>query len=264
MAFLDDIIQYKKESLEALFSADGFSESYDELKNRAKALGGIRDFTAALTHDGINIIAEVKKASPSKGIIREEFDPVEIASIYDRAGACAVSVLTEDKYFLGSLDYVTAVKEAISLPVLRKDFIIDPYQVYESRAIGSDALLLIVACLTPETLSELLALTESLGMAALVEVHSKEELGIALDAGSKIVGVNNRNLRTFSTDTRVTKELSELVPDDIIMVAESGINTREDILELKGYGADAFLIGEALTREADIELKLRTLLTEAV
>ena len=206
------------------------------------------------------MIAEVKKASPSRGLIRADFDPAEIAAAYEEAGASAISVLTDEKNFQGRLEYLEAVHRAVSLPVLQKDFIIDPYQVYEARAALADAILLIVAALCREELTEFMALAEELGMASLVEVHTSEELDVALEVGAKVIGINNRNLQTFETKLETTLELAPKIPSDRILVSESGIFTRADVERLMAAGVDAVLVGEALMREPDPGTKVRELL----
>ena len=208
----------------------------------------------------IKLIAEVKKASPSKGLIRADFDPAAIALAYERAGASAISVLTDEKYFQGNLEDLEAVRRAVSLPVLRKDFIIDAYQVYESRAAQADAILLIVAALSRQELSGLMALADELGMASLVEVHTPEELDIAVRMGARIIGINNRNLQTFETRLGTTLEIAHRVPDDRILVSESGILTRADVERLMAAGVDAILVGEALMKESDPGAKVGELL----
>ncbi len=220
------------------------------------------DFTSALRGNHIQLIAEVKKASPSKGIIRSDFNPVEIAQTYAENGASAISVLTEAKYFQGSLNYLKDIKNALrnkQLPLLRKDFILDPYQIYESRAYGADGLLLIVAILTPEKLDELIRLSHELGMNCLVEVHNEAELEIALRSKAKIIGINNRDLYPFTVDITTTERLRPLIPPDRIVVSESGIKNRGDVEMLKRWGADAVLIGEALMSAPDIAAKMREL-----
>lgn len=222
-----------------------------------------RDFAEALRQPPYpNLIAEVKKASPSKGIIRPDFDPITIAQEYAENGATCLSVLTDETYFQGKLEYLTQIREAVSLPLLRKDFILDPWQVVESRAAGADALLLIVAALSPCTLRDLLQLTESYGMAALVEVHDHQELQEALEAGASLIGINNRDLHTFQTSLSVTFELLQALPphSNRIVVSESGIFTREDVLRLGEAGVHAVLIGEAFMREADVGAKVREVL----
>jgi len=220
------------------------------------------DFALALQGQNLKLIAEVKKASPSKGIIRQDFDPVAIASIYCRSGAAAISVLTEEKYFLGKLEYLRDIKNIPGnyLPLLRKDFLHDPYQIYEARAWGADAVLLIAAILTPTRLKELLLLATELGMAALVEVHNEKELETALNLEVRIVGINNRDLNTFKVDLNTTFRLKPLIPDNIIVVSESGIHTRDDVLKIKTLGINAVLIGEALMTARDIQGRIQELL----
>ncbi|PKH45569.1 indole-3-glycerol-phosphate synthase [Dehalococcoides mccartyi] len=221
------------------------------------------DMAMKLKGRQVRLIAEVKKASPSKGIIRSDFDPVDIAGIYARNGASAISVLTEEHHFMGSLDNLKKIREsgvASKLPLLRKDFIHDPYQVYESRLYGADAILLIVAMLSPERLQELLSLSHKLGMKCLVEVHTRSELEIALESNARIIGLNNRDLHTFKIDLTVTERLRPLIPPECIVVSESGIQTRADISRLEELGVDAVLVGEALTASVDIAAKMRELL----
>ena len=221
------------------------------------------DFASALRGDCIQLIAEVKKASPSRGIIRPDFDPLEIAQIYASNGASAISVLTEPKYFQGSLNHLKDIRNALgnkSLPLLRKDFLGDPYQVFESRAYGADSLLLIVAILTPEKLGELLGLSRELKMSCLVEVHNEAELEIALRSGAGIIGINNRDLQTFTVDLTVTERLRPLIPPDRIVVSESGIKDRNDMEKLGKWGVDAVLIGESLMAAPDIAAKMKELL----
>jgi len=221
------------------------------------------DFASALRGERIRFIAEVKKASPSKGIIRSDFDPVEIAQIYANNGASAISVLTESRYFHGNLSYLKDIKDALGnkgLPLLRKDFIHDSYQVYESRAYGADSLLLIVAILTPVKLVELIALSHELGMSCLVEVHNKAELEIALRGGAGIIGINNRNLKTFTVDAAITERLRNLIPQNRIVVSESGIKNRSDMEKMKEWGVDAVLVGEALMSAPDIAAKMKELM----
>ena len=221
------------------------------------------DFASALRGERVQLIAEVKKASPSEGIIRPDFNPVEIAQTYASNGAAAISVLTEAKYFQGSLNHLRDIREALGdrrLPLLRKDFICDPYQVYESRAYGADSLLLIVAMLTPEKLEELFGLSQQLGMDCLVEVHNEAELEIALNSEAGVIGINNRDLSTFNVDLTTTERLRPLIPKDRIVVSESGINNRADLEKLKGWGVDAVLVGEALMSASSIATKMKELL----
>ena len=221
------------------------------------------DFASALCGDRIQLIAEVKKASPSRGIIRPDFNPVEIAQTYASNGASAISVLTETRYFQGSLNHLKDISNALGSkrpPLLRKDFITDPYQVYESRAYGADSLLLIVAILSLQKLKELLGLSHELGMSCLVEVHNEAELEIALRSRARIIGINNRNLKTFTVDLTTTERLRPLIPKDKIVVSESGIKNRHDIEKLKQWGVDAVLIGESLMSAPDIAAKMKELL----
>ncbi len=234
------------------------------LRKDAESAPQVRDFIHTIRDGkGIRIIAEIKRASPSKGILREDLDPVETAGIYEREGACAISVLTERRYFKGSPEDLRAVKGRVKVPVLRKDFIIDECQVYESRVIGADALLLIVAILDGPQLRDLITLSDELGMTPLVEVHSEEELERALSAGADIIGINNRDLRDFRVDINTTKELAPKVPEDRVIVSESGIHTHRDILYLMDAGVDAFLVGEALVKERDVGSRLRELMGKA-
>ncbi len=256
--FIDEIIEKKTKEVEGLKK----EVSIEELKSRLAVAPDTRDFCGALTEGaGIKIIAEVKKASPSKGTIREDFDPVAVAKIYETNGACAVSVLTERDFFKGSPKYLTKVRAAVRIPVLRKDFIFDPFQIYESRVMGADAVLLIAAIVEKDPLGELIELTKRLGMAPLVEVHTERELASALDAGAAIIGINNRDLRTFDIDLETTRRLAPLVPEDKVIVSESGINSADDIRYLSEAGVRAFLIGEALMRQDDIGRRLREFLS---
>ncbi|MHB9097441.1 MAG: indole-3-glycerol phosphate synthase TrpC [Syntrophales bacterium] len=219
-----------------------------------------RDFRKALSGGGCSIIAEVKRRSPSRGLIREDFDPVRIAVAYEQNRAAAVSVLTDETFFGGSSEDLTAVKGAISLPVLRKEFIIDPWQIKETRAIGADALLLIAAILGENELQEFRELAASLGLASLVEVHDRRELEKALASGAEIIGINNRDLRTFTTDIAASLALAPLVPPDRIVISESGIHSRTEIENLMQAGVRGFLIGETLVKAHDIRAALRGLL----
>lgn len=219
------------------------------------------DLASALRGDGVKLVAEVKKASPSRGVIRTDFDPVEIAKIYAHNGAAAISVLTEAKHFQGSLDHLKNIRKALpELPLLRKDFIIDPYQIYESRAYGADSLLLIVAILKLDRLRELLRISHGLKMSCLVEVHNEAEVEIALKSRAKIIGINNRDLNTFDVDLATTRRLRPLIPPNRIVVSESGIKGRNDIEVLRLLGINAVLIGESLMSAPDIAARMRELL----
>lgn len=255
--FLEKILAVKKEEIAEAKTR----ESLDKLKEKVTALPSTRNFTEALEKGGgINLIAEVKKASPSKGIIREDFQPVEIAKIYETSGANALSILTDSQFFQGSLDYLSEIKRSVSLPLLRKDFIVDEYQIYQSRAYGADAILLIAAALKKEQLIEFLSLAKDLKLACLVEVHDQKELEIVLDCSAWIIGINNRNLHTFQTDIATTLKLISQLPKGKIVVSESGINFREDVEILERKGVDAILVGEALMRSQDIGSKVRELM----
>ncbi len=221
------------------------------------------DFKLTLTRPstaGIHVIAEVKKASPSKGVIREDFNPLQIARDYTDAGASALSILTERDHFQGSDEYLREIAARVELPCLRKDFIVDPYQIYEARALGASAFLLIAACLDTQALRDFIALGREIKLAALVEVHNRTELESALEAGAEIIGINNRDLRTFATSLEVTWELRPLVPAGIPVVSESGIFTSADMDKLRQNDVSAALVGESLMREKDVGGKLRELL----
>ena len=218
-----------------------------------------RGFSAALTRDGINIIAELKKCSPSKGLLREEYAPAVLASEFESAGAAALSVLTEEDFFHGSLADLKEASRVTKIPILRKDFIIDPWQVWEARAAGADSFLLIAAILSDVSLAGLLALGRTLKMEPLVEVHGREELDRVIAAGAKIIGVNNRDLRDFQVHIETSLALIEIIPDDCIAVSESGLRTHDDIGRLRRAGFDALLIGEHLMKEANPGSALRAL-----
>lgn len=253
---LDEIITYKKTELEARKAEIPVGIISSAIWSLPLPL----NFKEALlpSPDGrIRVIAEVKKTSPSKGIIREEFDHLEIAKTYERNGASALSVLTDRHFFQGSIDYLSEIRQMVSLPLLRKDFVFDEYQIFEARGYGADAVLLIAAVLDDKELCDFVKLSFDLGMAPLVEVHDEIELERALKTNAELIGINNRNLQTFKTDINTTVRLMNSVPEDKIVVSESGINTKEDIKLLMDAGCDAFLIGEALMREADIGKKLR-------
>lgn len=241
---LDTIVARKREEVAALRRAG--------LPSLEREIAPPRGFQRALIeYRGLAIIAEAKKASPSKGVIQPDFDPVRIAKQYKAGGAQAMSVLTDVDFFQGSIDYIPLVRETVDLPVLRKDFIIDSLQVQEASLYGADAILLIAAILDTGQMTELRKQAEELGMDVLVEVHNEVELEAALQAGSRLVGINNRNLNDFSVDLNTTFRLQRLIPDDIPVVSESGISTREDIFRLKEAGVTAVLIGESLMRSSD-------------
>ncbi len=255
---LDEIIQKRHKAVEQLkehYTTQQFMQEIEKLK------GPSYSFVEALRQTQIrpSIIAEVKKASPSKGIICQNFEPVSIAKNYEEGGASAISVLTEPHYFQGDNSYLTRIKENVALPLLRKDFIIDALQIYEAKAIGADAVLLIVAALEPHELRNYLQLAARLGLDCLVETHDEEEIKQALEADAQIIGVNNRNLQTFEVSLEVCERLRDLVPKDKVFVAESGIHTKEDVRRLRSLDVDALLIGESVMKAQHPADKLREL-----
>ena len=223
-----------------------------------------RDFAGALVRDEVNVIAEIKKASPSAGVLRREFEPVSLARAFEQSGAAALSVLTEEENFQGALAHLRDARAAVSLPVLRKDFIVDPWQVWEARAANADSFLLIAAALDDAALAGLLNLGRELGMEALVEVHTAEELERVLAAGARILGVNNRNLHTLEVRVETSLDLAGMIPEDRVAVSESGLRSAEDLRKLSAAGFDAFLIGESLMREPDPGAALKRLIATAV
>ena len=254
--FLNTIRRLKEEEIATLEQQTPIKA----LKTVILDLPPARDFRAALRRPGISLIGEVKKSSPSAGIIAEKLDPASIALEYEIGGASAISVLTESAYFGGDLSDLTAVKKTVELPILRKDFIIDPYQVYEARAAGADAILLIAELLDLEQLTDYLRLAHDLGLSCLVESHSREELEKAIKSGAEIIGVNNRNLKTLKVNINTSIKLLPLIPPDRIRVAESGIKSVEDVESVSRAGADAILVGEALVRSKNPGLKIGELI----
>jgi indole-3-glycerol phosphate synthase len=253
---LDRIVETKWREIEAarLAAPDR------DLERRVTDLPPARDFTAAVGAPGeVRVIAEVKKASPSAGVIRPDFDPVAIASTYAAHGAAAISVLTDVEYFQGSLAYLTAVRRSVGCPVLRKDFVLDRYQLLEARAAGADAVLLIAECLSGDRLAELQREATALGLHTLVELHDADELPRVLDCGAKVIGINNRDLRTFATRLEHTLDLLPKIPADRVVVSESGIKTHADLERLRVAGARAVLVGESLMRAPDIGAALDAL-----
>ena len=268
-SILDRIVAQKREEVAAARAAVSLAALRERIAGRPPA----RDFAAALGADGggggngkgsgagISLIAEVKKASPSKGLLRPDFDPVALAGVYAANGAAAISVIT-DGHFMGAPEHLTAVKDSGAsgaAPVLRKDFIFDEYQVYEARAIGADTYLLIVDILSPAQLAELIDAGRSLGMTPLVETHDAGEVAAAVGAGAQVIGINNRNLHTFVTDLATTEGLAHLIPSDRIVVSESGISAPADLLRLAPWGVNAVLVGEALVTADDTAAKVRAL-----
>jgi indole-3-glycerol phosphate synthase len=238
------------------------AERADGIEGRAEAsTAGRRDFAGALTSRQPAVIAEIKRASPSKGILAQEFDPPALARAYEQGGAAALSVLTDEKHFQGSLSHLELARSAVRIPSLRKDFTIDPYHVHQAAAHGADAILLIAAILSEREMRDFRELAERYRMAALVEVHDEEELKPALASGARIMGVNNRDLRTFQVDLDVSLRLADKIPSGVIKVAESGINTAADVRQLRAAGYNSFLVGEHLMKSGDPARALRKLLS---
>jgi indole-3-glycerol phosphate synthase len=256
---LDKIIAHKKIEVEEQKSLIPL----DEIKRKLAQVDDVRGFKNAISRSGkVNLIAEIKKASPSKGIIREDFDPSAIAEIYEQNGASAISVLTDKKFFQGDLSFLKAVRSVTSkIPILRKDFIIDEYQVYQSRLSGADAILLIASVLDLQSLNLLLSIAKDIDLDCLVEVHNEEELNKALASNAEIIGINNRDLRTFNVDLQTTANLVRTIPDDKIIVSESGISSAEDVKFLSKCGVNAMLVGESLMADKDIAQKIKQLTT---
>lgn len=254
--FLEKIVKAKQEEIEQSKGRIPLAE----LKSRARDLAPPRDLVAALDRRACNVIAEIKKSSPSKGRLRDDFDPLQIASVYAENGASALSVLTDRQFFEGEKSYLAEIRNAVKIPLLRKDFIIDPYQIYETRVLGGDALLLIARLLDAKKLSDYLELSRALGLSSLVEIHNGEDLEKALAAGARLMGINNRDLGTFTTDLDASLKLAPLIPKGVSVVSESGIKTRKDIETLMDAGIHSFLIGETLMRADDMGRKLRELM----
>ena len=253
---LEEIVAYKREFI----SARKRVRSLTDLRYWANDSDEPSDFFAALSGEEISLIAEIKKASPSKGIIRNDFDPEKVALEYSSSGANCLSVLTDEAYFQGSDAYIDIAKSTSGLPILRKDFTLDEYQIYESRVLGADALLLIVSLMDGSQLSDFIGIALELDLTPLVEVHDRIELEMALGSGANLIGVNNRNLKTFKTDLNTTFELVVWRPKNVLFVSDSGINDRQDVERLDRAGVDAILVGEALMREDDMGSKVRELL----
>ena len=259
MSRLQEILQYKRGVIEAV------RPQRDAFRAAALLRNDFRGFAGALEGHGgrtLALIAEVKRASPSAGLIARDFDPVRIATRYEAAGANALSVLTDEKFFQGHLDHLRAIRDAVDLPILRKDFVLDEVQIYEASAAGADAILLIVAALAQDDLVRLLDVAAACQLDALVEVHTLEELDRALETDARIIGINNRNLATFQVDLATTETLSEQVPPGILLVSESGIRTAGDSRRLRASGADAILVGETLMRTDDVAREVAALKLE--
>lgn len=256
MTILDRLAEYARERTEKAKA----KISLDEIKKKALWLPkGEFTFENALKKNGISFICECKKASPSKGLIAPEFPYLQIAKKYEAAGADCISVLTEPKWFLGSDDYLKEIASAVSIPCLRKDFTVDEYMIYEAKLLGASAVLLICSILSEEQIKAYIKICDELGVSALVEAHDENEVQTAINAGARIIGVNNRNLKDFSVDTDNSRRLREMIPDNILFVSESGVSCAEDVQKLRSIGADAVLIGETLMRASDKKAKLSEL-----
>lgn len=256
MSILNELAEYAKERTEKAKE----QISLEEMKAKAYALPeGNFAFENALKKPGISFICECKKASPSKGLIAPDFPYLTIAKEYEKAGADCISVLTEPKWFLGSNDYLKEIAEAVSIPCIRKDFTVDEYMIYEAKVLGAAAVLLICSILTEEQIGDYIRICDELGLTALVETHDEAEVEMALRAGARLLGVNNRNLKDFTVDTGNSSHLRELVPSNVLFVSESGVKTAEDIARLYQIGSDAVLIGETLMRAEDKKAKLAEL-----
>lgn len=250
---LDEILYQKRKELEKI----DFEFEIERIRKAVSKLGSIKSFSKSLTEEkNISLIAEIKRRSPSRGLLASNLDVEKTTRLYEKAGACAISVLTEKKFFGGSVEDLKAAKDCTRLPVLRKDFITEEFQVWETKLVGADAILLIAGILDAEKLCALHSLAKKIGLEVLVEVHTEDELQKALKVNPEMVGINNRNLKSFEVSLKVTERLISLVPQDVICVAESGIKKREDVLRMQELGVDAVLIGEEIVKSPDPYLKI--------
>lgn len=254
---LDDILQNKRTEVELAKRNFPFKQLVDKVRNCPHP----KDFYGALNSKSgeVKIIAEIKQASPSKGLLTSNFNPTKIAKTYSNAGVDAISVLTDTRYFKGSLEDLSSVRKTVDLPLLRKDFIIDPYQIYEAKFYGADAILLIVAALNSDQLEELKSIAQTLGLHTLVEIHNESELETALEKKCQIIGINNRDLKTFDVSLQTSIKLSSQIPDDILIISESGIQSAKDIQTLRAHGINSFLIGESFMKSDNPQNKINEL-----
>jgi indole-3-glycerol phosphate synthase len=258
---LERIISRKKEEVSSLKE----KISLQDLRREIESLPSPRNFLHAISRgvgDSIKLIAEIKRASPLSGYMREDFDEIEIAKIYEGSGASAISIVTDEEFFKGTLSMISEVKKVMDLPILRKDFIIDEYQIYQTRAAGADAILIIAAILSMDKINGFLQLSKEIGLCPLLEVHTEEELEKVLDNKVELIGINNRNLRTFEVNIDTTFRLRPKIPDGCRVVSESGISNREEVKLLEKHGIDAVLIGEGILRSGDIKRKIKELFEE--
>ncbi len=257
MNYLEKILAYKHREIQERIQELNLVKLREKISSRLNP----RSFSKAIKQkDGVTLIAEIKKASPSAGMIREDFQPSSLARAYEKGGAHALSILTDQHFFQGHLEHIPQARSVTSLPCLRKDFILDEYQVWEARLVEADAILLIVAALSTEKLLHLMKVAQEAELDVLMEVHDERELDVALEVNAPIIGINNRNLQTFQVDLKTTEKLAPKIPNDRIIVSESGIHTSNDVQRIRDYGAHAILVGESLLRQLDVEAAVRKLL----
>lgn len=259
MTILEQLADYARKRVMADMEENSLDTMRELAMSKSAATGDLFAFEQALRKEGVSFICECKKASPSKGLIAPNFPYLEIAKEYEAAGADCISVLTEPKWFLGNDEYLKEIAESVLIPCLRKDFTVDEYQIYQAKVLGASAVLLICSVLTENQMKDYIRICDELGLSALVEVHDEQEVQTAINAGARIIGVNNRNLKDFSVDTDNSRRLRELIPPNVLFVSESGVRTVEDVETLRKIGADAVLIGETLMRASDKRAKLAEL-----
>ena len=259
MTILEQLADHARKRVMAEMEENSLDTMRELAMSKSSATGDLFAFEQALRKEDVSFICECKKASPSKGLIAPNFPYLEIAKEYEAAGADCISVLTEPKWFLGNDEYLKEIAEAVSIPCLRKDFTVDEYQIYQAKVLGASAVLLICSVLTENQMKDYIRICDELGLSALVEVHDEQEVQTAINAGARIIGVNNRNLKDFSVDTDNSRRLRELIPPNVLFVSESGVQTAEDVSALRKIGADAVLIGETLMRASDKRAKLAEL-----